>query len=246
MEWKTKIGLSTAKETLVRGYDLVDLIGRLTFTEAIYLVLRGELPGAKEVEMLNALFVASIEHGIFPPSTTVARIVASCGADFNDSLAAGVLAISTHHGGAVQQSAMMLQEQLSLSAEEIVKTARTEKRKLSGYGHKIYTTDPRTIKLFSIAERLGFGGIYVKKSLDIEKELEKQIGKKLCLNIDGAIATIISELGFSWKLSPSFFILPRIVGISAHIYEELSQANTYRRLDETGVIYEGEVKRKLP
>lgn len=245
MEWKTAIGKSSKESTLIRGYDILDLIGKITFTEAIYLVLKGNLPNKKEIKMLDTLFVSSIEHGINPPSTMVARIIASCGTDFNDALAAGLLAIGKNHGGAVEQSARILQEDFSKSAHLIVKETRENKKKLSGYGHRIYSIDPRAQKILSIAKELGFYGKYIKKALEIESELEKQTGRKICLNIDGVIAAVISEMGFDWKVSQAFFIIPRIAGISAHVHEELSQNNIYRRLSEEETEYTGPDKKKI-
>lgn len=245
MEWKTSIAKSSKEETLIRGYDIIKVMENHTFTEAIYLVLKGELPSAKEKEMLDALFVASIEHGISPPSTLAARVVASCGSDFNSALAAGILAIGEFHGGAMEKSARVLQEDHQ-TAKEIVAHVRATGEKLAGYGHKLYTIDPRARKLIQKAQQLGFCGKYVEKALEMENELEKQSGKKICLNIDGAIAAVISEIGFSWKMAQAFFIIPRIAGLSAHVYEEMSESTTYRRLDEKDSIYTGKERRELP
>lgn len=245
MEWKTRISKSSEKETLIRGYPLVDLIGKYTFTEATFLVLKGELPNECEREMLDAIFVASIEHGINPPSAMGARIIASCGGDFNDALAAGLLAIAQHHGGAVERSALLLQNGTSF-AEETVRKACATKKKLPGYGHKIYTADPRAQRLLELAKKLGFHGKHVEQALAIEAELEKQCRKKICLNIDGAVAAIISDMGFSWKMAQAFFIIPRIVGLSAHVHEEQQMSTTYRRLEEEDVRYEGPPRREVP
>ncbi len=246
MEWKTNISKSSEEETLIRGYPLVDLIGRYTFTETIYLILKGELPRERHTKMLDAIFAASIDHGVNPPSAMAARIIASCGSDFNDALSAGLLAIGQHHGGAVERSARILQEQEEVPAAEIVRSIRAAKQRLPGYGHKIYTVDPRAEKLISIAKELGFSGRYVEKAREIEDELGRQTGKRLCLNVDGTIAAIISELGFSWKMAQAFFIIPRIAGLSAHVAEEMQQSTTYRRLETDSVNYTGPERRDVP
>ena len=76
-KWRTAISFHDGYEAYVRGYKLRDLIGKLTFTEAIYLVLKGELPTEKEAKMLEAIFVSIIEHSIAPPSIIAARAVIS-------------------------------------------------------------------------------------------------------------------------------------------------------------------------
>jgi citryl-CoA lyase len=65
-------------EPVIRGKKLIDLIQNYNFTQSIFLVLKGQLPNEKEEKLLNALLVASIDHGVEAPSTTVARIAASC------------------------------------------------------------------------------------------------------------------------------------------------------------------------
>ncbi|NPA13093.1 MAG: citryl-CoA lyase, partial [Aquificae bacterium] len=53
-KWRTAISWHFGDEAYVRGYNLRELIGRLSFTEAIYLVLKGELPTERERKMLDA------------------------------------------------------------------------------------------------------------------------------------------------------------------------------------------------
>ena len=100
-KWKTSIANSTDKQTLVRGYPLEDLIQNLNFTQAIYLILKGELPTKQEEQMLNAIFVAAIDHGIASPSSQVARIVFSGGNSLNTAVGAGILTLGDSHGGAI-------------------------------------------------------------------------------------------------------------------------------------------------
>ena len=64
MKWNTKISKITDKGARVRGYELSSLAGKITFTEMIFLLLKGELPKQSEKEMLDAIFVISAEHGL--------------------------------------------------------------------------------------------------------------------------------------------------------------------------------------
>ncbi len=79
----------------------------------------------------------------------------------------------------------------------------------------------------------------VSRAREIESELFHQTGKVLPLNVDGAVAAIMSELGFDWRLGKSFFILGRLPGIIAHIEEESKNETPYRRLDSEDVEYVG-------
>lgn len=250
--WRTGITDATEERTILRGYELTELIGNLSFSQAIHLLLRGELPDERQARMLDAMLVSVIDHGIAAPSTTNARITASCGAPFNAAVASGILCISEHHGGAIEQAAKMLQEGLALKmgimevTKSIVHPTVEKKLRLPGYGHKIYTEDPRAIKLIDMAKQLGLAGRHVELALAIEVDLEREKGKKLCLNVDGAIAAIISDMGFDWRLGKAFFIMARVVGLCAHVHEEQAREKPYRRLAEGECSYDGPSLRKLP
>lgn len=64
------------------------------------------------------------------------------------------------------------------------------------------------------------------------------------LNIDGAIATLISELGLDARLGKAIFALGRLPGIIAHVYEETVNEKPYRRIDEKDVRYIGKKHKK--
>lgn len=238
MKWKTAISVHKNGELYIRGEALTKLIDKYSFTEAVFLVLKGTLPNRREKEMLDAILVAPIEHGVEAPSAFVARTVASVGNPMNVALAAGLLATGDWHGGAIEQAARILQS--DKTPAQIVSGALAKKERISGYGHKIYKEiDPRATAIFVKAEKLKFYGKYARRALEIRKELEKQSGKKLPLNIDAAIAAILSELGFDWRLGKAFFALGRLPGIIAHAHEEMTNEKPYRRFEESDVEYIG-------
>ena len=114
------------------------------------------------------------------------------------------------------------------------------KKQLPGYGHKVYKNeDPRARVLLQKAEELRFGSVYTAKALDIERELEKQKGRKLPLNIDGAIAALLCEMGFDARIGKAIFILARIPSMIANVIEEMDEGKTYRRLDDGDIEYVG-------
>src|SRR5882724_2201775 len=78
-KWPSTLTEIGPNKTLVRGYPLDEMMGRLGFAEAFYLLLMGELPTPAIGRMLNAVLVSSIDHGVTPPSTLAARNVATTG-----------------------------------------------------------------------------------------------------------------------------------------------------------------------
>ena len=88
------------------------------------------------------------------------------------------------------------------------------------------------------AKELGFSCKYFHLAYEVEKELAAKKGRKLPLNIDGAIGCVILELGIDVRLGKPLFLISRIVGMSAHVLEEMNQKNSYYRLEEGDVTYE--------
>jgi len=229
----------------------LDLVGNLSFAQAIYLILKGELPTEKESKMMEAMLVSVIDHGTAPPSAIAARAVASGGNSLNVGVAAGVLAFGSAHGGALEDAMKFIQEGVKSgkSVEEIVKEYLENKKPIPGYGHRYYKDfDPRTKRLMDIAKELGFYGPHCRFAEDVEEEIGRQKGKRLVLNVDGAIAAVVSEMGFDWRLGKGFFIIGRVPGLVAHVYEELTTEKPFsKRLDEeTEVEYTGLPPRELP
>src|ERR1700732_707978 len=106
--WQTALTSIAPNQILIRGYPLDEMMGRLSFADAVYLLLMGELPTPAIGRMLNAVLVSSIDHGVTPPSTLAARNVATTGAPLKDCVAAGILAFGPHHGGGLEVGTRVL------------------------------------------------------------------------------------------------------------------------------------------
>ena len=91
--WQTALTSIAPNTILIRGYPVDEMMGRLSFADAVYLLLMGELPTPAIGRMLNAVLVSSLDHGVTPPSTLAARNVATSGAPLKDCVAAGILAL---------------------------------------------------------------------------------------------------------------------------------------------------------
>src|SRR5260221_3151589 len=89
--WQTALTSIASNKILVRGYPLDEMMGRLTFAEAAYLLMMGELPSPAIGRMFDAILVSSLDHGVTPPSTLAARNVATTGAPLKESVSAGGL-----------------------------------------------------------------------------------------------------------------------------------------------------------
>jgi len=247
--WKTAITDIGPGKIRVRGYAITELMEKHSFAEAVYLILKGRLPNEAEAALMNAILVSSIDHGPTPPSVLATRTVVSGGNPINTAIAGGVLVIGDTHGGAIEQSAKILQEwackgeDVTRIASELVDWLRENKRRMPGFGHRLHTVDPRTVKLFEIAERHGFNGKHMALCRAVETALAEKLGKKLPINVDGAIAAVISDMGFDWRLGKGFFIISRVPGLLAHAYEELTRERPMRHLGPPPFAYDGPPKK---
>lgn len=249
--WQTKITNIGPGKINVRGYDITQMMEKLSFAQTVYLILRGELPDEKEARMMDAILVSSVDHGASPPSVLGARNVISGGNSLNAAVAGGVLVIGDSHGGAIEQSARIMQDLALKSgstaelAAQLVAEMKQNKKRMPGFGHRLHQTDPRTIKLFEIADSLQFSGRHTELAKAIEIELEKSTGRKLPINVDGAIAAVISDMGFDWRLGKGFFIISRVPGLIAHAYEEMTTQKPMRKLGNPDFEYTGPDDREI-
>lgn len=169
-KWRTAISWHFDHEAYVRGYKLADLIGTLSFTEAIFLVLKGELPSEREKRVLDSIFVSLVEHSIAPPSVIAARAVASGGNSLHVGVGAGILAFGEAHGGALEGAMRFLQENAEKDPETVVNEFFKEGKRIPGYGHRYYKKyDPRSLKIMEIAEREGFTGSTVSLQVKLRR-----------------------------------------------------------------------------
>lgn len=225
-DWETEIS-SSGEDAEIRG-ERLDEVMDMEFSDAIWLVLKGELPSEKESEIFRTILSSSIDHGVGNPSTVSARTVQSGGNGMNTSIAAGILALGDKHGGAIEDCMEMLQS--DRSAEEIVKEKLEKGETIPGIGHKVYEEeDPRAAKMLSKAEELELKGDCLEKMISVKEEFaDRKVD--LVLNVDGAIAGIMSDLGWDHRLGKGLFIIARTPGLVAHVHEEMDEED-FRRED---------------
>ncbi len=256
--WETAIckvvSEGDTEEIIVRGHRMSDLIGNRSFSEMMFLMLQGRLPTPAQVRTLDALLVASIEHGIAPPSM-IARCYASYGTSIQAAIGAGVNAFGDRMGGLGEQMAQLLSERLAphleagppsddvlrREADAIVEQARKAKSRVPGYGIPLHAMDPRAPKVLEVARREGTYGTYCRFGAHIEKAIARaRGGKGIPMNVDGVSAVIALDLGFDWRASRLFLITPRTVSFAAHYLEEQSQDTTWRHLPADQITYIGQ------
>ena len=252
--WSQPITQIEPNKVMVRGYRLDELM-RMSFHDVVFLVLKGEFPEVGEGWVMNAILVASVDHGATPPSTLAARTVASGGAPLTAGIAAGIMTINRHHGGAIEDCMGMLLEAVARQQEtgrealvvavEVVQEYRAQQKRLPGYGHRVHTDDPRARTLFQIASEEGVAGEHVDMALALRQAIKQVTGKDLPLNVDGAIAALLCDMDFPPEIGNGVFAIARTVGLAAHVFDELTRQRPMRAISPTAHIYNGPPERCL-
>jgi citryl-CoA lyase len=240
--WRTALSAVEPNKILIRGYRVQDLMERCSFGDVIYLTFKGELPAGNEGKLIEMIMVSSTDHSFLAPSIDATRFVASGGVPLQASIAAGVISLGDHHGGAIEQCARMLQESIpaGTAATDIVAGYKARKQRIPGFGHPWHDRDPRTLKLIAKAQEWNLAGAHLALVQAISADL------KLPANIDGIISGLISDMGIPWQYGRAFFIIPRVVGLAAHAVEETTRERPFRIVDINDITYDGPPERDLP
>ncbi|MBP0631180.1 citryl-CoA lyase [Cupriavidus sp. AcVe19-1a] len=235
--WRTEIIDMRPGEIRYRGYPIEQLIGRVSFAQMIWLMLRGELPGPGQGELLDAALMAAVDHGPQAPSIAIARMAATCGVGLNNAMASAVNVLGDVHGGAGEQAVELYQDiaqriDAGAGLYEAVGAGLERYRDLhgkfvSGFGHRFHPLDPRAPRLLALVDQASERGVvngrYAAIARAVENALDAGRSKPIPMNIDGATAVIYAELGFPAPLARGLFCLSRSVGILAHAWEQTNQ-----------------------
>jgi citrate synthase len=232
--WTTGITRIAPGEVEHRGIPVQDLIGRTTFPEMIWLMVRGSRPTPEQASLLEAALVASTDHGPQAPSIAIARMAATCGVGLNSAMASAVNVLGDVHGGAGEQCLEVYADCIELVEDEgldweaagvrAVERARRTSRYVPGFGHRFHPRDPRRDPLLELVARAREAGVVPGKHLQAAQAVEGALNtpgrRPVPMNIDGATAVVYGELGFPPGLARGLFVLSRSVGILAHAWEE--------------------------
>ena len=260
--WSTDIIDIHPGSIAMRGYPIEELIGRVSFPQMIWLMVRGELPTPDQSTLLEAALVAAVDHGPQAPSIAISRMAVTCGVELNNAMASAINVLAGIHGGAGQQCMELYADVARRIAdgaalEAAVKAALDawlveHGKVIPGFGHRFHPVDPRSGRLLELTEAMrdkgAVSGLYVQIGRAVEAVLERRKGKRIPMNIDGATAVIYAELGFGPELGRGLFILSRSVGILAHAWEQMQQGGRIKGPMPKSIpyTYTGPARRAVP
>ena len=234
-----------------RGFPIEQLIGRVSFPQMIWLMLKGDLPSPEQAALLEAALVSAVDHGPQAPSIAIGRMAVTCGLPLNGAMASAINVLDDVHGGAGEQCMELYAEiarrqeagvERHVAIEEGLDAFVAANGKIvPGFGHRFHPIDPRSPRLLELVDAARknnvVSGRFAEIGRGVEDLMQRRKGRKIPMNIDGATAVIYSELGFSPALGRGLFILSRSVGILAHAWEQSQQGGRIKGPMPPGIPY---------
>jgi succinyl-CoA synthetase alpha subunit len=253
------LGRCAAYLAAVRGHGaaLAGLDDGAPLAHAFYAAVSGKTRyDAKRGRMLEAIIVASVDHGATPPSAQATLIAASVRASYEAAVAQGVGAITDVHGGAGEKAAEFFLQcaaeaksgglELAEAARHVIRRYIKEGRRIEGLGHRLHTRDPRRDILWGMAVESGLAGPCVAASRIVSDLLLEVRGLSLPINVDGVIGAIVADMGLAPELAKALFIFGRTMGLSAHYFEEIATQPPMRNIVFSEAVYRGVPERPYP
>ncbi|MGB9071844.1 MAG: citrate synthase [Terriglobales bacterium] len=206
------------------------------------LMLNGTAPSPTAERAFDIALILHADHEL-NASTFAARVTAATLSDMHSAVTSAIGTLKGPlHGGANEAVFKILKEIDAHGAQpvEYIKGMLAEKKKVPGFGHRVYhTEDPRATHLRQMSRDLGHSSgdpKWFEYSRAIEEFVRAE--KKLNANVDFYSASTYHTLGIDVDLFTPIFAVSRISGWTAHVIEQLDNNRLIRpRADYTGPAY---------
>jgi len=245
---RKSIRLTSQIAMLVAGFDrirkgksVVAPDPSLSHSSNFLLMLNGEKPSPTAEKALDVALILHADHEL-NASTFAARVTAATLSDMHSAITSALGALKGPLHGGANEAVMRMLFDIDKKGEdpvEHVKKMLADKKKISGFGHRVYhTEDPRATHLRQMSRDLGRSAN--PKWYDMSAKIEQYIknDKHLNANVDFYSASTYTTLGLDVDLFTPVFAVSRISGWAAHVIEQLDDNRLIRpRADYIGPKY---------
>ncbi|HVI07214.1 MAG TPA: citrate synthase [Candidatus Binatia bacterium] len=229
----SQIAMIVASYDRVRkGKPVVEADKSLSHAANFLWQLNGEKPSATAERALDIALILHADHEL-NASTFAARVTAATLADMHAAVTSAIGALKGPLHGGANEAAFRIMETIDREKADPVEYVRNmlaQKKKVPGFGHRVYTTeDPRATHLRVMSRDLGQSSgepKWYEMSEKIEKFVKAE--KKLNANVDFYSASTYHVLGIDEDLFTPVFAVSRISGWAAHVIEQLDDNRLIR------------------
>jgi citrate synthase len=215
-----------------KGLPVIEADKSLSHAANFLWMLNGERPSPTAEKALDVALILHADHEL-NASTFAARVIAATLSDIHSAITGAIGALKGPLHGGANEAVMRLLFAIDKAGEdpvEHVKTMLAEKKKVSGFGHRVYhTEDPRATHLRKMSEDLGHASGN-PKWFEMSRKIELFVlaEKKLNANVDFYSASTYTTLGIDIDLFTPIFAVSRISGWAAHVIEQLDDNRLIR------------------
>lgn len=234
----------------IRGYSLLDMMGRLSYTEIAFLCIKGRIPSKAEAKVFDAVLSTFIDIALYRCGMVAARYNVSGNPQMNTGVATAILGIGKHTVDCAPAGEFIIEKRkewkasglpLEAFAQKLVDLHVANHWFVPGLGggerhldvKKYPGKDPRTGKLWEIVKEQGLIGEHVQLMQAIHKTFA--VGSErshLNINVTGGIGPVLADMGFTPPEMTGVSIMYMIPGTIAHIVEEMQQNERIRVVPE--------------
>jgi citrate synthase len=225
------IRLTSQIAMIVAGYDrirkgksVVPPDPSLSTAGNFLLQLNGEKPTSTAERALDVALILHADHEL-NASTFAGRVIAATLADMHSAITGAIGALKGPLHGGANEAVMKILFDIDKKGEDpveyIKKNFFDQKKKISGFGHRVYhTEDPRATHLRQMSRDLGRSANpkWYEMSAKIEQYIKNE--KHLNANVDFYSASTYTTLGLDLDLFTPIFAVSRISGWTAHVIEQ--------------------------
>ena len=214
-----------AHERIRKGQKAVAPDPSLNHAANFLYMLRGEKPDEESARAIDVDLLLHADHSA-NASAFAARVTTGARADMHAAIVSAIATLKgPAHGGAAQAVMTMTTEIGEPErAEEWIKSAITAKKRIMGFGHRVYKTeDPRARHLRDRVRHMGekYGQVKWFQILSrVEQAMAPYRERGIYVNVDFYAGAAYSLLGIPEDLFIPMFALGRMPGWITQILEQ--------------------------
>ncbi len=235
--WVSEVSYKNVHRIVARGYDTTELMEEgYGVIEVLFVDYQARIPTVEEEKMLNYVMIMTLEDGLSSPAA-ISRIVARSKTFLTQACGAAIMAFGHAYGaysafGNRMDGYLKKMEEEDLSLEEAARQLVADNLHDEALGvSNLMLKDPAAQRMVARAEKLGVAGKYIEFQKEVVKAAQKASEEPVDLDMLGATAAVMLDLGFTPEATWSILAVTRSFGTGAHYIEEVER-DGFLRLGE--------------
>ncbi|CAN5270253.1 bifunctional 2-methylcitrate synthase/citrate synthase [soil metagenome] len=228
-----------------RSQELVEPRDDLGYSANFLHMTFGDVPDLVVVNAFDVSMILYAEHS-FNASTFTARVITSTLADLYSAVVGAIGALKGPLHGGANEAVMHVFDEIGTAdkAQGWLETALAEKRKIMGFGHRVYKNGDSRVPTMKAALDTLVAEYHAQPLAELYDTLEAAMGeaKNIKPNLDYPSGPAYSLIGYDTEMFTPLFVASRITGWTAHIMEQRAANALIRPLS----LYNGPDERHVP